>query len=99
MRHDTGRLGPGERTADAANPARRDRGADGAGVARRVDERICRTELPQVMDVAIADHRLAMPVGPALCHPIEVQLARKHCVVLDGVEEMRVAIELRPEAR
>src|SRR5262249_44340687 len=46
--------------------------ADRIGVRLSVDERICGPELDETMDVAVADHRLAVAAGPAFRAPVEV---------------------------
>ena len=60
---------------------------------------MCRPELHQAVDVAVADDRLAVLLGPALGAAIEIDRACVHRVALDDVEEIRVALERAAQAR
>ena len=44
------------------------------------------------MNVAVANHRLAMRTRPSLRLPVEIQQAGEHRVAFDDVEEIRVTI-------
>lgn len=44
------------------------------------------------MDVAVPDQRLAVCSSPSRRSPIEIECSGEHGVVLDGIEEMRMAI-------
>jgi len=48
--------------------------------------------------VAVADHRPAVPRRPPFGERVEIQLAREHRVVFDGVEQIRMPVEIPPEA-
>lgn len=77
---------------------RRHRSANRIRIGRRVNERVGRAELPQTMDVAVPDHRLAPPCRPAFGEAVEVHRRREHRVVLDRIEQIGVTIEKRPQA-
>jgi hypothetical protein len=70
--------------------------ASGSGSA---STRIRGAELGEPVDVAVADHRLAVPCGPALRASIEIQLGREHRVPFHRVEQAGVSIEIAAERR
>src|SRR5207249_7366831 len=80
------------------NAPRYDGVADGVRVRSRLDQGICRPELAQPVDVAVADHRLARLARPAPRRPIKVCLTGEHGVAFDGIKKMTVSIQTRPEA-
>ena len=91
-------VAPGHRPALDAEAAGRDRGADGVGGRLGVNQRIRRAELTQPVDVAVADERLAVPIGPALRAAVEVHHVREHRVDFGGVEERRVSVHAPAKA-
>ena len=54
-------------------------------------------ELNEPVDISVADHRLAMPRGPALRASIEIQPACEHRVPFDRIEQVGVALEIATE--
>ena len=50
------------------------------------------------MDVAVADDRLAVPRGEALGGAIEVDAADEHRIALDGVEQIRMPLQIGAQA-
>lgn len=96
---DPGSLEIPEGPADHLDAAGGDGVADGARIALGVHERIRAPQLPEAVDVAVADHRLPVPRRPSLRPEVEVDTAQEHRVAFDGVEQVGVTFELAPEAR
>ena len=51
------------------------------------------------MNVAVADDRLSVARGPRFRTRVEIDAAHVHRVALDGVEQIRVPLEIAAQAR
>ena len=76
-----------ERPRNDLHTAGGDGGTNRIRVRLRVNERIRGSELLEAMHVAVADHRLAVPVRPPFREGVEVHVRREHRIPLDGVEQ------------
>lgn len=84
---------------DDANASIHYRLTDRIRVPIGVDKRVRRSELPQPVDVAVADEWLAVFGRPSFCGPVEIDCGRVHRVAFDSVEQGGVTREVTPQAR
>ena len=92
LRNQTSRGAERHWPRDEVHAPRPNRIADRVGVWLRIDHRIGRPHLSQAVNVAVAHNRRPVFACPPLGGGVEVDHAGEHRVVLDGVEEIRVAM-------
>lgn len=71
--------------------------ADRRRLTRRIHQRVRPAELPQVVQIGVADERLAMAPCPCRGAGVEVRAPHPEIAPFDGVEQLGVTIEIRTE--